>query len=90
MNKMVRTRHWYWALMALLVAGAFWTGNLALFNWWAAGGPPSPQPEVYEQRGNIFFALTVALLLLAFLLVVVNRKRNKASRTNQEPTVPPS
>jgi len=81
MRRLARSGLWRWALLALLVAGACWAGNLTLFNWWAAGGPPTPQPEVYEQRGNLFFALTVALLLLALLLVVVNLRRSRAART---------
>jgi hypothetical protein len=29
--------------------------NAALFNWWAASGPPTPNPELYQQRGNRCF-----------------------------------
>lgn len=76
---MSRLRPWRWILPVLLLAGACWTGNLTLFNYWAAGGPPTPHPEIYEQRGNFFFAVTVALLLAAAVLIVVYVRRRRAS-----------
>lgn len=88
MSKMAHARLWRWALPVLLVVGACWTGNLTLFNWWAAGGPATPHPEIYEQRGNLFFALTVALLLVAAVLVVVSLRRKGASRSNDGPAAP--
>lgn len=84
MSKMAGSRLWRWALPVLLVVRACWTGNLTLFNWWAAGGPPTPHPEIYEQRGNLFFGLTVALLLAALVLVVVNIRRKRDSNSEGE------
>ena len=81
MRKVTGHGLWRWALPVLLAAGACWTGNLALFNWWAAGGPPTPHPEIYEQRGNLFFLLTLALLLVAVLLAVINAGRRRAPRS---------
>lgn len=66
-----------WLLPVLLLLGACWTGNLTLFNWWAAGGPPTPHPEIYEQRGNVFFFVTVGLLVLALVLIVLNLRRRR-------------
>jgi preprotein translocase subunit SecG len=36
---------------------------------------------MYEQRGNVFFVLTIAFLFLALMLVVVNlwRRRRRVS-----------
>jgi membrane protein DedA with SNARE-associated domain len=77
---MARSRLRHWVLPALL-AGACWTGNVTLFNYWAAGSPPTPHPEIYEQRGDFFFAVTVALLLAAAVFVVMNVRRSRASRS---------
>lgn len=85
MSRTPLARLWRWALPALSIVGACWTGNLTLFNWWAAGGPPTPYPEVYEQRGNFFFAVTVALLLAAAVLIVVNLRRRGTSRSGDGP-----
>jgi hypothetical protein len=35
-----------WLLAAILLLAAGWSLNLTLFNWWAAGGPPTTQPEL--------------------------------------------
>jgi len=65
-----RARAWLWRMLVFVLVTAVYTSNLTLFNYWASGGPPSPQPEIYEQRGNFFFELTAALLLIAVLLVI--------------------
>lgn len=72
-----RWRFVRWLVFLLLLAGACWTGNLTLFNWWAAGGPPTAYPELYEHRGNFFCGVTLSLLLLAGLLLVVNLRRRR-------------
>lgn len=59
--------------IALLVA-SIWAGYLAAFNWWAAGGPPTPYPRLYELRGNLF-GIAAVLLLVAFVVVVVRNIR---------------
>ena len=41
---------WILALLALLAG--LWLGNLAMFNWWAAGGPPTVNRAAYESRGT--------------------------------------
>ncbi len=90
MTKLARSRLWRWALPTLLVVGACWTGNLTLFNWWAAGGPPTPHPEIYEQRGNLFFALTVLMALLALAALFINLRRKRSGRTKRvDPPAPP-
>ncbi len=90
MTKLARFRLWRWALPTLLVVGACWTGNLTLFNWWTAGGPPTPHPEIYEQRGNLFFALTVLMALLALAALFINLRSKRSGGTKRvDPPAPP-
>ena len=64
-----------WGLAFVLLAVAIWTANLTLFNWWAAGGPPTPKPEQHAMRGNIFAVATLMLFGAAVVLGVFNWKR---------------
>jgi hypothetical protein len=50
-----------WLIVVVLLAVSLWTANLTLFNWWAAGGPPMPNPEQYVMRGNVFAVVTLLL-----------------------------
>lgn len=81
---MVRARLWRWALAALLAGASCWTGTLTLFNYWAADGPVTAHPEIYEQRGDVFLALTVAMLLSALLLFVASLRRRFPENDRQE------
>lgn len=73
-----------WILPVVLIVGVCWTGTLTLFNWWAAGGPPSGHPEVYEHRGNLFFIVTAVLLVSVLLLVARNVKSGKTERAKHK------
>ncbi len=44
-----------WGLVVVLLAGLWWSVELMFFNIWAAGGPPTAHPEVFECRANMFF-----------------------------------
>lgn len=66
-------------LIGLLLAGAVWAGYLAAFNWWAAGGPPTPYRDAYEWRGNAFGIVSLSLAV-AFLAVVVSGIRQLVRR----------
>jgi hypothetical protein len=46
-----------------LIFFSFWTLNLTIYNWWAAGGPPNPSPALYEARGNRFAVMSVLAAL---------------------------
>jgi hypothetical protein len=59
-----------WFLPVILIAAALWSANLALFNWWAAGGPPTSQPELFARRGNYFATASVLLLGSAVLVAI--------------------
>ncbi len=59
-----------WIIVAALVAVSMWTANLTLYNWWAAGGPPTPNPQVYETRGNTFAAVTLLLFTGAVVIAL--------------------
>lgn len=62
-------------LAIVLLAVSVWTANLTLFNWWAAGGPPTPNPQQYATRGNIFAVATLLLFSAAVGIGVLNWKR---------------
>ena len=66
-----------WLFIVLLIAGACWTANLALYNWWAAGGPPTANPQQFETRGNVFAVVTLLLIGSAIAVGVVNWKRSR-------------
>lgn len=70
---------WRWLLSAVLLIGALWSTNLALGNWWAAGGPPTEHPETFAFRGNVFFALACLLFLASAFTVVLNIRRLRKS-----------
>jgi hypothetical protein len=61
----------------VLLLAAGWSFNLTLYNWWAAGGPPVPHPELYEHRGNVFCAATAVLFAGFVSVVVMNLRRSK-------------
>ncbi len=64
------------AVVAMLLA-SIWLGYLAAFNWWAAGGPPTPHPDVYATRGNVFFALAFLCLAASILVAVLTVQRRR-------------
>jgi len=69
---------WRWILDAVLLLVSLWFANLALFNWWAAGGPPNAQPETYAWRGSVFFALACLLFISFLILFIMNIRRSRA------------
>ncbi len=69
---------WRWALVLVLVVLSAWNVNLALGYWWAAGGPPTPHPQIFEARGNLHFGLACLFFLPAVIISVLNiRHRRK-------------
>jgi hypothetical protein len=79
---------WRWVVVTCLVGLAVWSGYLAAFNYWAAGGPPTPHPEYFRHWGNIFFAAACGLLALSVAMVVANLRGVK--RGQQRPPENPS
>jgi hypothetical protein len=53
-------------IVTMVVTGVYFL-YLACFNWWAAGGPPTPDPKIFEARGTAFFGLA----LLSFVIAVL-------------------
>jgi len=47
----------------LLLLAVLWAMYLTAFNYWAGGGPPTPHPEIYRMRGNIFFGIACVLFV---------------------------
>jgi uncharacterized membrane protein YphA (DoxX/SURF4 family) len=66
-----------WVVVAILIVAAFWTANLTVYNWWAAGGPPTANPKQFEMRGNAFAVLTLLLFSGAIAIRLFNRKRSR-------------
>ena len=61
---------WRVVLMALLLVVAWRTGFLALYNWWAAGGPPTPDPSRYEKLAAMFSSVAIVCLASAATMAV--------------------
>ena len=63
----------------LLLLAFLWSLYLTAFNYWAGGGPPTPHPEIYRTRGNIFFGIACVLFvaLAACLWNLVRRNRGQ-------------
>lgn len=71
-------KYLYQALDVILLLLSLWFGNLAVANWWAAGGPPTVHPEIYAFRGNISFALAILCFIgFVVLLVIIRRMKKK-------------
>jgi hypothetical protein len=67
-------RNRLWIIPVILAGACFiaWLLKMAMFNYWAAGGPPTKFKEVYEARGNLFLAGAATVTVL---LVVLYRYR---------------
>jgi hypothetical protein len=47
-----------WA--ASWIVASFWLITPMAYHYWAAGGPPTPNPEWHKAWGNVFFAAVLA------------------------------
>ena len=68
-----------WLATFLLLLAFLWFLYLTAFNYWAGGGPPTPHPELYRMRANIFFEIA-CVLFVAFavcLWSLVRRKKDQ-------------
>jgi len=74
-------RTWHWLFGVVLLAVSLWAGNVAIFNWWAAGGPPTPQADLFRSRGNMFFVLAAGFFSAAVVLVFIGYLRFRANRS---------
>lgn len=73
-----------WLLLVLLVMGLAWTLNLTAYNYWLAGGPPTPRPEIYLARSQFFLGLSGVLFAGAVAVLILNvralrRRRNRST-----------
>jgi hypothetical protein len=51
--------------------------NMAAGNFWAAGGPPTPNPEIYRFRGLVWLSIACFSMILAVFLFFWSRKKKK-------------
>jgi len=66
---------WRWAIDILLLLLSVWVANLAVFNWWAGSGPPTPNHDIYSFRGNLFIVLACLFFVGFFILLIMNIKK---------------
>ena len=60
-----------WLMMTVVSGyGFYWCGIRAIYNLWAAGGPPTDVPEQFMARANAF-AVAAGVLLLSSILGLV-------------------
>ena len=66
-----------WISALVLLAGFLLSLNQTIFNLWVAGGPPTPHPEIFAHRANIFGLVTLAFLLalIALVTTVILKRR---------------
>jgi len=66
-----------WVVAALLTLAAAYFLNLSAFHYWAAGGPPAPNPEWHVMWGRRFIQLSISLLVAAGLLIFLTVRRRR-------------
>ena len=68
----------------LLLLAFLWFLYLTAFNYWAAGGPPTPYPEIYGMHGHIFFGIA-CLFFVAFVICLWSLVRRRKRPTPRPP-----
>ena len=68
-----------WLVVALLVALGLWLLNGAVFNAWAAGGPPNPHPEYNLRWANRFLVASLLSFVGAAAVLWLMRRRKLAA-----------
>ena len=53
-----------WFVTSFLFLGLVSTALLTVFNLWLSTGPPVAHPEMYRTRAEIFFGISIALLVV--------------------------
>ncbi len=69
-----------WCGAAFLLILCLWFAYLTMYNLWAAGGPPTPNPQTYATRANVFLALACASFASFLVIVVQNLQRRKRTK----------
>ena len=74
-----------WA--ASWVVASFWLLTPMAYHYWAAGGPPTPNPEWHKAWGNVFFAAVLACWAIGGLGAwFMRRRRAPSGNSNRGPT----
>ena len=66
-----------WA--ASWIVASFWLVTPMAYHYWAAGGPPTPNPEWHKAWGNVFFAAVLACWAIGGLGAWFMRRRRAPS-----------
>ena len=68
-----------WVLSAILVAVGLYLLNLTAYHVWAAGGPPSPNPQWHLMWANRFLMAALVCFAGASALLYLLRRRKLAA-----------
>ena len=68
------------AVVCTLVVVGLWCINLAAFNLWAGGGPPTDNPDLYRHRGLAFLIGSAIAFIGAIVIAVAWLKRRVRQR----------
>jgi hypothetical protein len=82
MNRYYRILIRWGISITLIIIGIIYI-NKALYCYWAAGGPPNPNPELSIKAGNISSCIGIGLIITAIIVIIIFRpKCNKDSEYN--------
>ena len=64
-----------WILFLGLLVWTAWSAISTVMYMWAAGGPPTPYPEIYVRRAYIYLFSTCASFASAVTLLIYNIRK---------------
>ncbi len=64
-----------WILFVILLGWTAWSAMLTVMYIWAAGGPPTPHPEIFARRAYIYLLVTLVSLGGAVALLIFNIRK---------------
>jgi hypothetical protein len=70
-----------WGASGLITILAIIYFNGALYCYWAAGGPPTPNPELWIKKGNEWLGISVVLIIMAIIITYLFRPKQIKENT---------